>query len=141
MADPAPAADATSEKTQDPITTIATPETFDNLLSSHNYVAIDFHATWCGPCRIIAPIFAQLAAAHAVAGSIAFARVDVDEVPELAHRYGVTTLPTFAFIRYGEKFSELKSVRPPQLRSEVEAMVKDFKENEMIKKALEDQDW
>lgn len=141
MTDPAPAPAVPPEKTQDPITTIATPEALADLLSSHAYVVVDFHATWCGPCRAIAPHYAQLAAAHEAAGSIAFAKVDVDEVPEVAQRYGVASLPTFVFVRYGEKFSELKAVTPPRLRGEVEAMVKDAEGNDMIRKALEDADW
>ncbi|KAK2043570.1 thioredoxin-like protein [Colletotrichum somersetense] len=149
MADPTSAATTAQtlqEKKQDAIATIDTPAAFDDLLSGNTYVVVDFHAAWCGPCRLIAPIFAQLATAHAAPGSVAFAKVDIDAVPEVASRYRVASIPTCTLLRNGEQLQEVKGAYPAQLRRAVEAMVKkakekDGKEENSVQKALEDEDW
>ncbi|WDK20544.1 hypothetical protein CGRA01v4_11831 [Colletotrichum graminicola] len=79
-------------------------------------------------------------------GSIAFAKVDVDAVPDVASRYRVATLPNFTLIRGGEPFQEVKGAYPAQLRSAVESMAKEAKEKggeegNAVKKALEDENW
>lgn len=61
-------------------------------------VVIDFFATWCGPCKKIAPAFEKLAEVYP---SIAFLKVDVDESPELVDKYEVNAMPTFIFIKDG----------------------------------------
>ena len=73
------------------------------LLSSTTYVAVDFFADWCPPCRTIAPIFAQLAGRHALDGRLAFAKVNVDHVQDAAARYRVTAMPTFLFFKDGKQ--------------------------------------
>ncbi|TGJ82322.1 hypothetical protein E0Z10_g6446 [Xylaria hypoxylon] len=72
------------------------------LLASTTYVAVDFYADWCPPCRAIAPVFSQLADSHAVKGQLAFAKVNVDHVKDVAGEYGVSAMPTFVFFRKGE---------------------------------------
>lgn len=62
-------------------------------------VLVDFHATWCGPCRMLAPVLEQLAGEFA--GRIKFVKVDVDEAPELAGRYQITGVPTLVFFQNG----------------------------------------
>ncbi|KAI3339429.1 thioredoxin-like protein [Ustulina deusta] len=71
------------------------------LLASTTYVVVDFYADWCPPCRAIAPVFSQLADAHAVAGRLAFAKVNVDHVKDVAAQFNVTAMPTFVFFRDG----------------------------------------
>jgi thioredoxin 1 len=61
-------------------------------------VVIDFFATWCGPCKKIAPAFEQLATVYP---SIVFLKVDVDESAELVDTYGVQAMPTFVFLKDG----------------------------------------
>ncbi|KAI0547721.1 thioredoxin-like protein [Xylaria curta] len=73
------------------------------LFSSTTYVAIDFYADWCGPCKQIAPIYEKLASQHAIPGVLAFAKVDVDNVQEPARQYGVTAMPTFLFFKEGRQ--------------------------------------
>ena len=60
---------------------------------------VDFFATWCGPCRMLAPILEEAGAEHQ---EIAFVKVDVDESPELANAYGVTSIPTLVLFKNGE---------------------------------------
>ncbi|GAW24022.1 hypothetical protein ANO14919_136010 [Xylariales sp. No.14919] len=71
------------------------------LLAATTYVAVDCYADWCPPCRAIAPVFSQLADSHAVKGQLAFAKVNVDHVKDVAAELGVTAMPTFVFFRKG----------------------------------------
>ena len=64
-------------------------------------MVVDFYADWCPPCRAIAPVFSQLADAHALEGKLAFAKVNVDHVQDVAGRYGVSAMPTFLVFRDG----------------------------------------
>lgn len=74
----------------------------DALLKSTTYVAVDFYADWCPPCRAIAPVFSKLADDHALKGHLAFAKVNVDHVNAVAGRYGVSAMPTFVFFKGAE---------------------------------------
>lgn len=58
---------------------------------------IDFYATWCGPCKKIAPIVEELAKEYE--GKVIFEKVDVDEKPDLANEYGVEAIPTLVFMK------------------------------------------
>jgi thioredoxin 1 len=74
----------------------------DALIASHKYVVVDFWAEWCGPCKAIAPIFKNLHKTHAAPGLVAFAKVDVEEVEQVAQQYGVTAMPSFLFFADGK---------------------------------------
>jgi thioredoxin 1 len=74
----------------------------DTLLSSSTNVVVDFYADWCPPCRVIAPIFSKLADGHAVRDRLAFAKVNVDHVNDIAKRYNVSAMPTFVFFENGK---------------------------------------
>ena len=63
-------------------------------------VVIDFFATWCGPCKRIAPTFEKLADSLT---SIQFFKVDVDESPELVNEFDVSAMPTFIFLKDGKE--------------------------------------
>ncbi|KAG6163844.1 hypothetical protein E4U51_005462 [Claviceps purpurea] len=73
----------------------------DALLSAATHVVVDFYADWCPPCRAIAPVFSKLADTHSRKGHIAFAKVNVDQVKNVAKRYGVSAMPTFMFFENG----------------------------------------
>ncbi len=62
-------------------------------------VLVDLYATWCGPCKMIAPIVAEVAKEHP---EIKVLRVDVDEVEEVAAKYGVSSIPTLLYLEKGE---------------------------------------
>ena len=63
---------------------------FNSYLQNTEYVVVDFTASWCGPCRTIAPIYEKLAKEHTQPGKIAFLKVDVDEQQEVAQYYNIT---------------------------------------------------
>ncbi|KAH8901817.1 thioredoxin-like protein [Coniochaeta sp. PMI_546] len=75
----------------------------NSLLSSNTYVAVDFYADWCPPCKTIAPIFQSLATKHSIPGVLAFAKVNVDHVQDVAAAYRVTAMPTFLFFKEGKQ--------------------------------------
>ena len=81
--------------------THATDETFDELVVHNpNPVVVDFYASWCGPCRAVAPELERLATKYA--GSVDVVKVDVDANPGLTRRYAIQSIPTIALFLPGE---------------------------------------
>ena len=78
---------------------IETEAEYDQLLKENTSVFIDFYADWCGPCKMAAPIVEALSELYP---GVAFAKVNVDDVPEVAERYGVMSIPTMIAIKNGE---------------------------------------
>lgn len=77
-------------------------------------VFVDFWAEWCAPCRMLAPTFAKLA--ESFGDQIQFAKVDVDELPELATHFGVRSIPTLVLLRDGAVVEQVLGARPyPEL--------------------------
>lgn len=72
---------------------------FDELLKGDQPVVCDFYATWCGPCKMLAPVMEEVSDRFAEAK---FVKVDVDENMELAARYGVMSIPLVAVFKGGE---------------------------------------
>ena len=78
-----------------------TNENFDaEVLQSGLPVLVDFWATWCGPCMMLGPTVAEVAAEYA--GRVKVGKVNVDNAPELAARYGITSIPALLLFRKGE---------------------------------------
>jgi thioredoxin 1 len=85
--------------------------TFDEqVLGSGKPVLVDFWADWCPPCRMIAPVLAQIADERA--DTLSIVQVNYDENPEIGQRYGVLSLPTMLLFRDGEPVRSLVGARP-----------------------------
>jgi thioredoxin 1 len=75
-------------------------QTFEETLAAtHGLVMVDFWAAWCGPCQAIAPVLDELA--KAMEGRVVLLKVNVDQSPALATRYGVRSIPTLLFFKDG----------------------------------------
>ena len=89
---------------------VLTAENFEEeVLRSDKTVLVDFWATWCGPCRMLAPVIAQIAEEHP---EIKVGKIDVDEQPELAMRYRIASIPTLKVFRGGEVVNSSVGVIP-----------------------------
>jgi len=101
----------------------ATEDTFQaEVIQSDVPVVVDFWATWCPPCRAVAPILDELAEEYA--GRVKIVKVDTDENPNLAMAYGVTSIPTMNFFKSGELVKSVVGARPkPALTALIDEVI------------------
>ena len=85
-------------------------------------VVLDVYATWCGPCQQMAPIFDELE--KEMGDKVKFAKLNVDEARELSIQYGVTSVPTFVFIKNNEiKHKETGYMNKDDLKTKIEEFI------------------
>ena len=82
---------------------------FESVKASDKPVLLDFFATWCGPCRMLAPIIDELGEEHP---EYVIGKVNVDEEPQLAEQFGVVSIPTLVVLRNGEVAAQSVGARP-----------------------------
>jgi len=88
-----------------------TEQSFDEaLVATQGLVMVDFWAEWCGPCRAIAPVLEEMA--EASEGRVTLMKVNVDENPGLAARYGIRSIPTMLFFKEGAVVDRVVGAAP-----------------------------
>ena len=93
------------------MSTTLTDATFDEIIAgSSEPVLVDFWAEWCGPCKIISPVLEEIADEHK--GKVTVVKLNVDENPEVAMRYGVMSIPTLALFIGGVEKKRLIGAMP-----------------------------
>jgi len=91
-------------------------KTLESIVNSSQIVVIDFTATWCGPCRVISPIFDKLSEQDAHS-AVKFYKVDVDTWSDISQAAGVRAMPTFMLFNSGEKVNEVVGAMPSELEN------------------------
>jgi thioredoxin len=101
----------TQQATEHGVVVHATDDTFGGIvLASDVPVLVDFWAQWCPPCHMLSPVLDEIAAE--LAGRLRVVKVDVDENPATAARYGVLAMPTLSVFRAGSVVSTVVGARP-----------------------------
>ena len=82
---------------------------FDEIINGDKPVLLDFSATWCGPCRMVAPILDEIADERS---DIVVGKIDVDDEPELASQFHVVSIPLLVYMKNGEVVDQALGARP-----------------------------
>jgi thioredoxin 1 len=103
--------------------TNVTDSTFEEILASNEACVLDFSATWCGPCKKIAPIVEKLAEEYN--GKVFIGTVDVDENPDITEKFGIMNVPTILFFKNGELQNEkfIGAVDKSSLENQIKALI------------------
>ncbi|MBC8060321.1 MAG: thioredoxin [Clostridiaceae bacterium] len=79
-------------------------------------IIVDFFATWCGPCKMLSPVFEELGLE--MEGKVKFIKIDVDKSPDIASKYSVSTIPTMLILKNGEKQDAMVGFLPKEVIKE-----------------------
>ena len=120
---------------EEPCMKIVNTEEF-NALMNEDAVLVDFFATWCGPCKMLTPVLESVA--NKLDGKVKIVKVDVDESPDLAQRFGIMSVPTMILFKKGQQagiainwnsgvvYDPAKKIDPYLVRSSFSAHGKGF---------------
>ena len=90
---------------------------FDEIMDAAPLAMVDFWASWCGPCKMLSPTVEALAEQYE--GKALVCKVNVDEEPDLARRFGVMSIPTVVFLKSGREFDRKVGVMPVEAFTQV----------------------
>jgi thioredoxin 1 len=93
---------------------IVTDEDFDNIVSSHKLIMIDFWAEWCRPCKMFSPVIEELSSET----GIWLGKVNIDEQTKMAEQYGVTSIPTTILFVNGDPVKTVIGAKPKHVMLE-----------------------
>ena len=89
---------------------LSSAEFNDKVLGGTGKVLVDFFATWCGPCRMIAPAIEEIA--QEKAGEVEVYKIDIDQSPEIARQFGVRGVPTLIVFENGKPVNQMVGAQP-----------------------------
>ncbi|WP_319419041.1 thioredoxin [Pleurocapsa sp. FMAR1] len=90
---------------------------FNQLLSNEKLVVADYSATWCGPCRVVAPLIDRLASEYSDRATVI--KIDIDENKDIAKKYGIRSIPAVLVFRDGEVVESLFGSKPYETYSNI----------------------
>ena len=96
-----------------------TSENLSGLRKGTQPLVVDFWATWCGPCRMVAPVIEELAGEYE--GKVVIGKCDVEEQEDLAQEFGIRNIPTILFFKNGEVVDKLIGAQP---KAKIEEKIK-----------------
>ncbi len=85
---------------------------FNGEIKQNGVAIVDFFATWCGPCKMLAPVFEDLS--NEMSENVSFFKVDIDESLDLAREYGINTVPTMLIFKNGEVVDKMIGFAPKE---------------------------
>lgn len=88
-------------------------ENFEEVIKNNEKIIVDFWAGWCMPCKIMSPIFENLAKKYQ--NQIVFAKVNVDEEPQIAEKFQIMSIPAFIVFKNGNKVGEIIGAMPENI--------------------------
>ncbi|AOA64704.1 Cytoplasmic thioredoxin isoenzyme 1 [Komagataella phaffii CBS 7435] len=98
---------------------INSAEEFDKAIAS-GVVLVDFFATWCGPCKMIAPVLDKFSKEYE---QVTFYKVDVDKLSEVAARFEISAMPTFLFFQNGEVVSKVTGANAAAIKQTITKLI------------------
>jgi len=106
----------------DTVKSVTTDSFDEEVVKLEGLVMVDFWATWCGPCKIVAPVVEELAKEYE--GKVTFAKVNTDENPDIASRYSIRGIPTLMFFKDGKVMDQVVGAVPKgQLKSKLDSLL------------------
>jgi len=83
--------------------------TFDKVITENEIVLVDFWADWCPPCKMLGPVLKTLSETQ---DEVVIAKIDIDDVPEIAKEYAVTSIPTLILFKNGQEVARMTGFKP-----------------------------